>query len=153
MHAHQQKRKYNRHRMRDNHGARLQFGGKNLPQLTFHPGPTHHSAGLIFKSVGKVHNSATGLLDVSPVLACAFCIRREESKIHVLELLGANALNESNLVLERFKLAERFIIVQQLDLSRWEVALIQHLGNFLAPQGSRADDRDAVETMRRFWVD
>ena len=56
----------------------------------------------------------------------------------MIELFAANVLNKGNLVLHRFQLPQRFIVIEQLDIQAGEVTVIQHLGYFFAFERARA---------------
>ncbi len=92
----------------------------------------------------------------------AFVARRiggEEGEIDVLELLGANALDESHLVADGFEAAQRLIVIKQANIHCREIAVAQDLGNFFSHERGGADDGDAIESdaakvggrRQRFW--
>src|SRR5690348_6961005 len=101
MNTRQQHSQYNRDRMRNHRRPGLQLRSEHLPQLTLHPGSTQRCPGFIFERIRKINNRAAAVEDLPPVLASAFCIRSKKRKIHALELLRADTLNESNLVFQR----------------------------------------------------
>ena len=86
----------------------------------------------------------------------------EESEVHALELLRANALDEVHLVAHRFQLAERLVIIEQPDIDCGKISLAQHFGNFFAFERGRAHDGHAIKVAvaaeigvrcRGFWTD
>ena len=68
----------------------------------------------------------------------------KEREIHFVELLGAYALDEADLVTHRFQLSQRFVVIEQLDVERREIAVVQHLGHFFAFERGGAHDGHAV---------
>ena len=98
---------------------------------------------LLLQRAGKIDDRAAGIAGAFPILPRALRVGREESEIDVGKLLGADALDEVDFVARRFELADRFVVIEQANVDRGKIALIQHLGNFLAFQRSRAHDGHA----------
>ena len=80
-----------------------------------------------------------------PVLPRATGIGGEEREIRFDELLSPYALNEIDLVPGRFQLSNGLVIIQQAHIDRRKVALIEHLGDFLALQRGCAHNRRAIK--------
>src|SRR5581483_6672785 len=135
--------------MRRNARSTLQFWRRDLPALALDPKRAHPRAGLVFQYTGEIDNRAASVTRVLPASARAFLIGGEKCEIHVFELLGANPLDEADLVAHGFQLPQRLIVVEQADIGRREVALVQHLRHFLALERSRAHNRSPVEFRAR----
>ena len=105
--------------------------------------------GLIFKNGREIDDRAAGVARIFPAAARALLIGGEESEIDVLELLGADALDEADFVAHGLELPERFVVVEQTNVGRGKVALVQHLGNFFALERACADDGRTVEICAR----
>ena len=84
----------------------LQFRQRDLPALALHPQTTHVCARLIFENSGEIDNRAARVARVFPTALRALLIGGEEGEIHVLELLGANPLDEADLVTHGLELPE-----------------------------------------------
>src|SRR6266404_1904960 len=67
----------------------------------------------------------------------------KEGKVHVVKLVAAYGLHHGHLILDAFKLAKRFIIVQQLDLMGRKIAFFQHVLELFAFERGCADNCDA----------
>ncbi len=143
--AQQQQRQDHRGRMGGHTRPGLQIQGQNLCTLALHPGRTHAGAGFVFERAGKINDGAACVTRSLPVLAGAFGVGGEERKVHVLEQFGADALNESDFVAHRLQLAEGFVVIEQTDVNRWKVAVVQHFGNFFATQRCGAHNRSPVK--------
>ena len=73
----------------------------------------------------------------------------EESEVHALELLGADALDKGHLVADRLELAEGLVVIEQADIDGGEIAVAQDFGDFFSHERGRADDGDAIEVGSR----
>src|SRR6266699_373629 len=148
----QQKPEHDRDRMSHNRWSGLQLRRERLPNLTFHPGGAKSGAGIVFECVREINNRTATLENLPPVPASTLRIRSKERKVHVLELFGANALNESDFIFQRLELSERLVVIEELDLGRRKVSLIQNFGNFLPFEGSCAHDRHFIKASGRIRV-
>ena len=70
--------------------------------------------------------------------------RSKKSEVHFLELFAADILNERNLVAHRFQLSQRLLVVQQPHVQRREIAIVEHIRNFLALERACAHNREAI---------
>ena len=131
--------------MSHNRRTRLQLRRERLPKLSLHPGGPEGGITLVFERVREVNNRTATLENLSPVSASTHRIRSKKSEIHVLKLLSPNALNESNFVLQRLDLSQRLVVIEELDLGRRKVALIQYFGNFLSFEGRCSHNRYAIK--------
>src|SRR5437764_5427671 len=110
--------------MRDDYRPRLKLREHHLGQLAFDPGRAHHRFRLILKGKGAVDDGTAGLAGKLPIFASALWIGGKEREIHFVELLGAYALDEADLVTHRFQLSQRFVVIEQLDVERREIAVV-----------------------------
>src|ERR1700676_2937912 len=131
--------------MGDGSRARLQLPNQKLPKLPADPRGTHYRVGLIFQSRREVYDGAARIACRFPVGAGRILVCGKESKIYILKLFGAHVLDECDLVSHCFQLSQRFIVIQQLDIDRRKIAIVEHVGNFLALERACADDGEAVE--------
>ena len=136
-----------------------------LPSLTafaLDPERTDGGAGFVFQCAGEIDDGAAGIAGALPVLARAFRIGGKESEIHFVELLGAYALDEVDLVAGGLQLADGLVVIEKANVQGGKVALVEHLGNFLAFERGRTYDGRAVKLSAggrggghgpRFWTD
>ena len=113
--------------------------------MAFDPWGPYYCVGFVFQRVGKIHDRAARLASCLPISARAIRIRREKSEINFVELFGTDALDERNLILQSFKLSQRFIVVQKFDIQRWKIAVAEHFRNFFSLERARADNRKTVK--------
>ena len=123
----------------------LQLRSEHLAQLPLNPRRFHLRVRFVLQSVGEIDDRAAGFLRLFPVLAGAFLVAGEESEINFLELLRPHALDERNLVADRLQLAQRFVVIEQLDVERRKIAVAQNLGDFFPFKRARAHDGQAVK--------
>src|ERR1700722_7092902 len=135
--------------MRRDAGSGLQFRGRELTAFPLDPQRAHLGSRLILQSSGEVDDGAAGVAGVFPALARGLLVRGEESEIDVIELLRAHALDERDLVAHGLELAKRFVVIEQANIDGGKIALVQHLGDFLALERGGADNRDPVKTATR----
>ena len=130
------------------HGPGCKSGGSDLSALALDPQRAHAGSGFVFQRAGEIDDGAAGIAGALPVLARALFIGGEESEIHMLELLGAHALDEADLVAHGFELAQRLVVVEQAHVHRGKIALVEHFGNFFALERGGADDGGTVKIAR-----
>ena len=104
-----------------------------MPALALHPQRTHVRARLIFENSGEIDNRAARVPRVFPTAPRALLIGGEEREVDVLELLGAHALDEADLVAHGLELTERLVIIEQTNIDGGKVALVQQLRQLLCP--------------------
>ena len=63
----------------------------------------------------------------------------------MLKLLGVHPLDETDLVTHGLELAHGLVIIEQANIRGREIALVEHLGNFLAFERSGAHDGSTVQ--------
>ncbi len=140
-----QQRQHHRGGMSHHRRPGLQLRSERLAQLALNPRRLHLRFRFVLQSVGEIDNRAARLLRLLPVLAGAFLVGSEEGEIDFVELLRAHALDERNFVAHGLQLAQRFVVIEQLDVDRGKIAVAQHLGNLFPLQRTRAHDGQAVE--------
>src|ERR1700722_9236713 len=152
----QQQRQHNRRGMRRNARAGLQFRRRDLLALALDPQRTNGRSRFTLQSRRQVDDGAAGVPGAFPVLARAVAVGREESEVHVFELLGTDALDETDFVAHGFELAQGFVVIEQTNIHGREVALVQHFRDFLAFERGGAHNRGAIEISARYgrmgWV-
>src|ERR1700680_1259531 len=131
--------------MRHHRWAGLQLWNQSLPQLPLDPRRAYCRVGLIFQSGRKGNDGAARIARCLPVLARGLRVGSKESKIYILELFGPDILDERGLASHCFQLPEQLIVIQQLDIHRGEIAVVEYICDFLAPERACADDGKAVE--------
>ena len=108
----------------------LEYRGKRLAQLPLNPRRFDLRFRLVFQSIGEIDDRTARILRLFPVLAGTFLVRGKEREIDFFKLLRAHALDKRNFISDRFQLAQRFVVIEQLDVSRGKIAVAQDLGNF-----------------------
>src|SRR5712692_9215844 len=98
--------------MCDNARSRLKVRLPQLASLTLGPKRAHGSSCFLFQSAGKIDDRAARITGTFPVLPRTLRVGGKECEVDVGELLGANALDEIDLVARRFQLADRLIIIE-----------------------------------------
>src|SRR5689334_8095523 len=107
--------------MRGNARSRLQLRRSDLSPLALDPQRPNGRPSLVFECSREIHNGASCVPGVFPTAARAVLIRGKEREVHVLELLGAHALNKTDLVAHGFQLTERLVIIQQTNVGGGKV--------------------------------
>src|SRR5215469_6159857 len=131
--------------MSDHTRPRLQLQSWRLSELALDPRRADRTSGIVFQRVGQVNDRASCVARDFPVLARATLIGGKESEIQAVELFTANALDKSDLVSHGFKLAESFVVIEQLDVNRREIAIVEHFRNFFSFQRAGAYDCNPVQ--------
>src|SRR5579872_5137403 len=144
LHAQQQQRKHHSGRMRNYSGTRLQLRNQRFSQLPLDPRGTHHSVRFIFQSGSKIDNRTARSTSCLPIFTRRLWRRSEKCEVHFLELFAADILNECYLVTHRFQLPQRFLVVQQPHVERREIAIVEHIRNFLTLECACTHNREAV---------
>src|SRR5579883_777695 len=81
-----------------------------------HPGRAHQRSRLAFQLIGHVYDAGARLMGVLPMLSRDVLRSGEEDKIHTVESVWLNALDERDLVADGLKLAERRFVVHQHEV-------------------------------------
>src|ERR1051325_1565490 len=131
--------------MRGNARSRLQLRRSDLSALALDPQRPDGRPSLVFERSREIHNGASCVPGVFPTAACALLIRGKKREVYVLELLGAHALDKTDLVTHGLQLTERLVVIQQADVGGGKIALVEDLGYFLALQRSGAHNGGAIE--------
>src|SRR5205823_6029714 len=131
--------------MRHHRRVGFQIGAHAAAHLALYPRRTNGDPLLVFQRIGEIDHRAAGIARRAPVLASERFVAGKKSEIHVLELFGAQRLNEGGGIAHRFQLAERFIVIKQADVAGGEVALIQDFPKFLALEPGGANYGHAIQ--------
>ena len=91
--------------------------GRNA-QLALDPRRAQQHAFLAFQSIGQVDDVAAGLARQLPGIAGEGLVRGEEREVHVLQVLGQNALDKGGLIADGLELAQRLFVIQQANIVR-----------------------------------
>src|SRR6516164_7558097 len=98
------------------------------------------------QSERNVDDVTTGLLGHVPGVARESIVGGEKDEIDALHMLRQDALDERGLIPNGLQLSERLIVIQQPNVMRGEVPLIENIFDFAPLQSGSADDGDAEET-------
>ena len=128
--------------MRRNDGRREQVRGAGIGAQ---PGSAHQHARFLVQRAGKVEHRGSG----AEALCASGCAVRssdaaEEGEVDVLERVGANGLDEGDLVAHLVELAQRLILVQQREGGRGQRRLGKGVFQLLAQQGGGSGNCDLV---------
>jgi hypothetical protein len=66
------------------------------------------------------------------LLARGARVGSEESEVHALELLRADALDKVHLIAHRLQLTERFVVIEQPDIDGRKIPFAQNFGNLFS---------------------
>src|SRR5882672_9798952 len=131
--------------MRHNARSRLQLWLPHLSPLALDPQRANLRALFSVQSTGKINDRAPGIAGAFPVFACTLRVSRKKSEVHMRKLFRPQALNEVDFVTRGFELADRFVVIEQTNIYGREVALAEHLSNFLPFERTCANNGRAIK--------
>ena len=152
VHSKHQQGEDDRNGIGSDHWNRCELRSNGLAQLALDPRRANYRAGFAFERVREVHNRAARLRNLFPISTRGISVGREKGEINFIELLVADALNESHFIFNGFELAGRLVVIEQFDLRGGKIALLQNFRDVLTLQRSRPHNRHPIKTGYGFEV-